>query len=659
MVDPGMVQAAAVEIAGLIEAGVTRVGLSVPAGADKRALLGRIEASLSGRRQVVRMELPDGDDAGMVALGLGAAQLEVQYPGLLEHVRSPEARWRTKLEKLRAAVEKASGPVILIDEPRFEPAVAPQEELFARRAIELTEALLDVRGATVVLVSRWIPPGVARMVKAPAHEASAAPLVDGLLRALAAAGVAVENIPKHHRRLELLVEHDLGRLALDDEALRLALLRLSVLRVPFPAALLDRVAPSLSAASRRVLELLLSSTSEGMRALPDALGRLIRARQEQGARAETADPAWQTDEPIGEMHRLAAEHHREQFERARAGGDVLAAVRHELEEIHHLTEASDAEALLSRSLWFVDQYNALGKALSKKALRAPRDDSREEEALRLQAIQAYERALAHDEQDAYAHHYIAYNLDILARDPARAEREYVVARDLEPAHAWYHSRYIRFLITTAWMTEARAAWERAFDGLGSPLGLLDYAELHGQVARLLLHRGELDFAREVLENVPEERRGAPWWRALMRLLVYLEEERDESLVFPPSLSVEERWVGPHLVSASALPRVKRWRPGRVVDRDERDVHLRVAERGAEDQQVSITYVHLSRWRLKEVWGSRLHRLPPGTFVELIDYKDGTHELRAWSDKESAFHDAALPRLFPAPDRYIRRGFARP
>jgi hypothetical protein len=261
-------------------------------------------------------------------------------------------------------------------------------------------------------------------------------------------------------------------------------------------------------------------------------------------------------------------------------------VRHELEEVHHLTEAGDAGALLSRSLWFVDQYNALGKALSQMASRAPRGEP-PEEALRRQAIQAYERALAHDASDAYAHHYIAYNLDILAADPARAEREYVVARDLEPTHAWYHSRYIRFLITTAWMTEARAAWERAFDGLGGAPRPLDYEELHGQVARLLLHRGELDFAREVLEDVPEEQRASPFWGALHRLLVYLEEERDELLVFPPGLSLPERWAKP------------------------------------------------------------------------LDYKDSTRELKAWGDEVSSFHDADLPKLFPSPDRYIRRGFARP
>jgi hypothetical protein len=54
--------------------------------------------------------------------------------------------------------------VLLIEEPCFEPAAAPHEELFARRAIEVTEALLEVRGATVVLVSQRIPAGVSRMV---------------------------------------------------------------------------------------------------------------------------------------------------------------------------------------------------------------------------------------------------------------------------------------------------------------------------------------------------------------------------------------------------------------------------------------------------------------------------------------------------------------
>jgi hypothetical protein len=658
MVEAPFIEAAMEEIAGLIEAGATRIGLTLPTGVEKSAVLDRLEDTLSGR-QVIRIELPDGDDAGLVALALGAAQFEAQAPGLLKQIESLDIPWRVKLQKFQAVAKNARRVVFLVDDPRFIPAMVPQEELFARRALEVTNALLEMSDVTVVLAGERIPPGVARMVAMmPSPETTAGLLVTRLLNALAAAGMAVERIPRHHRRVELLVQHDLARLALEDAALRLTLLRLSVLRVPFPAELLDRmVATSLSQESRQMLELLLSTTSDGMRVLPHALGRFIRTRHEQGVSA-TADPAWQANEPISDMHRLAAEHHREQFNRAKARRDVLGALRHDLEEIYHLTEAGDAVAVLSRSLWFVEQYDALGRALSKQASLVSREAPQREEALRWLAIQAYERALVHDRDDAYAHHYIAHNLDILAADPARAEREYVVARDLEPTHAWYHSRYIRFLLTTAWMTEARAAWECAFDGLGNQLGPLDYEELHGQVARLLLHRGELEFAREVLEDVPEEAQRLPWWRALMRFLVYLEEERDELLVFPPDVSMEERWVRPHLVPEAIVHRVKRWRPGRVIDRDERHVHLRVAARDADVDQVTISYIHLSRWRLKNVWSSRYHLLPAGTFVELLEYKDGSRELKAWSDRASTFRDAELPKLFPPPDRYIRRGFAR-
>ena len=49
------------------------------------------------------------------------------------------------------------------------------------------------------------------------------------------------------------------------------------------------------------------------------------------------------------------------------------AIREELEEIHQLTEAGDAAALLDRSLQFAEQYDALGRSLSRKALRAPRE----------------------------------------------------------------------------------------------------------------------------------------------------------------------------------------------------------------------------------------------------------------------------------------------
>lgn len=367
------------------------------------------------------------------------------------------------------------------------------------------------------------------------------PIVARILAALQSAGVDIQRIPPRDLRLDRLVAHDLGRLFLDRTGMRNVVARLSALRVPFPDDLLERAGfSSLREEDQRVVGQLLSAVGDGRRIVPAALSDVIRERIALG------DPAWIPDAPPGDAHRFAAQHHRARFEAARAGGDVAAAVREELEEIHHLTEAGDAAALLDRSLQFVEQYDALGKSSSQKALRAPKD---QEERLRRDAVRAYERALEHEPRDAYAHHYIAYNLDILATDRERVGREYVAAKDLDLQHPWYHSRHVCFLITTSWMQLARSSWERAIADLAGTSNALDpavYEELHRPVARLLLARSELGFAREVLEDVPETLRSAPWWIALDQLRVCLEEDRDQRLVFPPKLAIDDRWTGPHL-----------------------------------------------------------------------------------------------------------------
>ena len=282
-------------------------------------------------------------------------------------------------------------------------------------------------------------------------------------------------------------------------------------------------------------------------------------------------------------------------------------------------------------------------------------DRATEERLRFDAVRAYERALAHDAEDAYAHHYLAYNLDILGREPERVGREFNAAIDGDPSHPWYHGRYVCFLIARARMTEARAGWERALVDLsyaGAPKSLGYYRELHAQVARHLLARSQLAFAREVLNDVPEEAR-EPWWRALDQLRVCLEEDRDDRLVFPPTLALDERWSAePHFAAPDDCEAaVFRWRPGRVVARDENAVLLHVGE--PDGEVTRIVTLRLDEDTL-EAWGVTTRELSFGTFVELIEYDDGTKQVERWDAKSASFTGIPdLPRLFPFPDRYLR------
>lgn len=655
-----------------IDGGDRRLAIHGAPGAGKTAVLAALAESLRGARPVVRIELSDHDDAAQAALVQAAAQLAFAKPDLLECVvpRHEPARvpWATRIAALREGLAEArQEPVLLVDEPIFEPGSSPERQFFTSRAVEITRAVMGAPGV-VVLAGSSIPPGIAwdagvelplvhapddavarRVVDEVPGRRPLPPVIVQVLAALQAGGVDIRRIPRRDLRLDRLVLHELGRLLLHRPPMRGVIARLSALRLPFPEDLLTRAGLfSLPEPDRQIVGHLLAAAGEGRRIVPAALTAAIRRCIVSG------DPAWTPQEPAGAEHRFAAEHHRACFEAARAGGQVAVAVREELEEIHQLTEAGDAAALLDRSLQFVEQYDALGKSLSQKALRAPKV---EEDRLRRDAVRAYERAVEHDPRDAYAHHYIAYNLDILATDRERVGQEYVTAKDLAPSHPWYHSRHICFLITTAWMQLAREGWERATADLGSTGGPLDEAiceALHRPVARLLLERSELGFAREVLEDVPETIRSAPWWIALDQLRVCLEEDRDERLVFPPKLPIAERWRGPHLASSGpGDAEIKSWRPGRVLGRDGDLVTVDVASEGGE-----ISTVEIEVRALTEEWHVAPGELRPGAFVELVEYEDGTREMNVWDRSSSSFRDIPnLPRLFPAADRYIRRAFA--
>ncbi|AUX23316.1 hypothetical protein SOCEGT47_038390 [Sorangium cellulosum] len=646
-----------------IAAGARRIALRAPPGFGKTTVLRGLSDSLAGSRRVVRIEVPEGDDAALVALVEAAAQLDGGTPELLDRVvpRHEPARvaWASRLLAVREALSRGGQDVVvLLDGPRFQTASGPEGELFARRAVELTEMLLDACTGTLVLAGPWIPGGVAEdagfrlpLVRDPrtAHAQDAVhrlggrlphvppPVVQQVLRALVAANVDVARIPAQQIRLDHLVRQ-LGRVLAECPEGRRVIARLTALRVPFSSSLLERAGfVSLSDRVRGIIDPLVEELDDGSKLIPDALARAIRGHWD-----------WKLDELQTDAHHFAAVYHRERFQAAHERGDVAAAVREELEEIHQLTEAGDAVALLSRSLQFVEQYDALGKALSQKALRAPRE---QEERLRRDAVRAYERAIEHDERDAYAHHYIAFNLDVLGMDPERVEREYIEARDLAPWHPWYHGRYVCFLVTRVWMKEARAAWDRALNELAGsgPLQAHVYEELHGPVARLLLSRSRLDFAVEVLEDVPRELRGS-WWHALDQLRICLEEDRDERLVFPPILPLAKRWEGPHLADKRE---VNDWKPGRVLGLDEEIVLLLVAS-GPD----TVSTVDLSADELREAWSALPGQLRPGTFVELIEYADGTKGVEIWDRLSSSFEEVpGLPKLFPHPDRYVRRAFA--
>jgi hypothetical protein len=294
-------------------------------------------------------------------------------------------------------------------------------------------------------------------------------------------------------------------------------------------------------------------------------------------------------------------------------------------------------------VYFVEQYDKLGKTLSIRGVRTSKP------ALLRLAVDAYDRALVHDPDDAYAHHYRAYNLDILADDPAPVEVGYRRALALSGVHVWYHGRFISFLVTCGRPREAHDAWDdalRALDGLRHHPWL--FRELHRPVARLLLHRGRLEFAREILDDVPE-RLGDTWLAPLRALLAQLEEAEADQLVFPASVPPAHRWEGPHLLIADEeRPRVVRWMPGRI-ERANGEIVVRFAEH----TEAAVTFGRrpYTAAKFRRACPSARPTMPPaGTFLEIIELEGEDTEMIRCHPMTTALTDLLPP--YPPPDRYL-------
>lgn len=631
-------------------------------------------AETFGAPRVYRTRMPTiGDDAGPVALATLAAQLEPSALAFVQDIGRPwgeKARYVARLLGQRDAV-------VLIDDVR-QPASGHQPLVFDDQATDLVDGLLRERGVRLVTTSTdW-----------PWHRATHVPLVpqlDASMIALAMADLgaelaaAVEQVktlcarfarrsPVELRLAAELIAHGMSTDAVESmsgpRALarafltrlpvheRLALQRLAVMRLPCDQATLDRIAAiGVVTASRRWQAVAVYRSGDGW-VLPAVIAGELRALADEGRLPP--DPA-----RVEEARRIAVEFHTASFNTASANHDVTGAVRHELEVVHHLTQAGDAAELLQRSLWFVSQYDALGRVVGtagatlyrKQSLDTlPRDAGPPPEAEQLlrAAVKAYDRALAHEPLDAYALHYRAYNRDILAEDAEAVEQGYRAALEADPQQIWHHGRLITFLITRGRRDDARAAWDEALwqlDGLREQHWL--YTQLHRAVALLLLHRGNVEFARDVLEDVPGQYANISWFPKLRQRLQVLEEQADQRLVFPPSTPLKERWAGPRLATSG----VAAWTPGWIEAIDDERVIVRFAERRGDVEVFGrAEYTH-DQFRER----CAIPVPPAGTFVERVWFTGRANEVILCHPTEVADELPGLPALpFPPPARYLNR-----
>jgi len=297
------------------------------------------------------------------------------------------------------------------------------------------------------------------------------------------------------------------------------------------------------------------------------------------------------------------------------------------------------------SHFFVSQLHVWGRCLSRDL------------KLHEQAAKVFNIAISEDPLDDYGHHYKAYNLDYIAKNEDASEIHYRKAIEFNARHPWYWSRWINFLITTGRMKEARQEWTFAGNALSSPDNCDDetFSNLHFWVAQLLVHRAQLDFASQILDEVPGRiRQTEAQFVELDQLLESLKIARDERAVFPAYIDPQDYWSEyPHLrqpiqwkgrsLTEFNSARIERWHDDTV--------DLVVGKR--ENEEVRYGLFTFTHDEIRQALGDAVwHRREEIQFVELCFYgEDNAMRMDAYPTERP--FESAMPRLDPPnPNRYL-------
>ncbi len=371
-------------------------------------------------------------------------------------------------------------------------------------------------------------------------------------------------------------------------------------------------------------------------------------------RQDAQDREWLDDRATRDTHRKLATAYTARFLQ------TPTLLVDQLEAYYHAMSSGDASLFRDLQPTFVEQLDALGRARSIAAHRAT---AQQRAGLYDGAVECFRQSIAWDDLSAYAHHYLAFNLDIQAKNTDEVEEHYQRAVDLEPRSPWFHSRWICYLVTRSQLRRAEHAWDDAIDALGSPSRREPnyvYEGLHRWVARILLHRGHLAFAKRVLDHLPSDIVEASLeLRALRRHYERLAEARDRRAFLPVPFLVSEWWKQrPPLLRAHDGGTLLRWVAARVdeVDMQGKTLHLVGGEidtsepREPTPKLIEVSFSHFDGWDPDE----KAKTLSSGRFVELGTYRVGKstrtrariHAKRPWVDDE-------LPALFPEPTRWLQ------
>jgi tetratricopeptide (TPR) repeat protein len=271
-----------------------------------------------------------------------------------------------------------------------------------------------------------------------------------------------------------------------------------------------------------------------------------------------------------------------------------------LEKVHHLAHAGadrgaewEAQVRGAREL-FWDR----GRALSI------------EQGEFEKAAAVYRACVERFPDDAYAWHYLGYNLDRAGIEPLETEGAFRKAVALETDNRWWRSRLVTFLVEQARYDDAEAATREALgeldaDGVRVRTDADLARDFHRWVATAWLEAGEVARARAALDLVPDEvvARDDDLRALLWRLADAEEAAALGDSVHPPGAPMALRWRRPtHLAKLGpGKRRLISWFPARVVDATEAEVVLVVGVVTDEQRELRRTVLTAAEWEAGGGW----------------------------------------------------------
>ncbi len=270
-----------------------------------------------------------------------------------------------------------------------------------------------------------------------------------------------------------------------------------------------------------------------------------------------------------------------------------------------------ASGVLPEAFIFQDQYALAGRFLSRNF------------RLFEQAAACYEKAIELDPEDAYSHHYLAYNrsrIRSLRSDLVVAEFEQAIA--LEPNNVYWYPRYISWLVRNGQFIKARSLWDQAVEETRDICDNYNYYDvLHREVFRASIFV-DYELSLRIVDDLGQKVRDVDRFRR-MRLLTELHRLADEHCdVVPTSVIAKAQklnLLGPHLLPPSykGVP-LEHWYAAKVDEKTSDSLFLICGR--YEDRKESFFTLELSITNFQASQGdTNFEDIGPGRFLEVGIY----------------------------------------